>query len=78
MHDAQLQHLIKMVNQIAANQPSGDNGAEERVAMHLQKFWARGMKQQIIDYADQDGTALSPLARQAVARLKALRQAKAG
>ncbi|MEA3249991.1 MAG: formate dehydrogenase subunit delta [Pseudomonadota bacterium] len=75
MSDQQLQQLIKMVNQIAANQHGDSSTAAQRVTTHLQKFWARSMKARIIDYLDSDGADLSPLAREAVACLKHERQA---
>lgn len=75
MSDHQLQHLIKMVNQISANMHGAtDEQAADKVATHLQKFWARGMKAQIIVYADSDGAQLSPVSRQAIEHLKASRQ----
>ncbi|MGM8851927.1 formate dehydrogenase subunit delta [Salinicola halophyticus] len=66
--------LIKMVNQIGANNlHHGDDAqAAELVATHLKKFWARSMKRQIIDYADTDGSELSPVSRLAIARLKTM------
>ncbi|MFC0336776.1 formate dehydrogenase subunit delta [Kushneria avicenniae] len=66
--------LIKMVNQISANNRhhDSDEAAAEQIAGHLKKFWARDMKRQIIDYADQDGSELDPVSRQAVARLKTM------
>jgi formate dehydrogenase subunit delta len=70
--DQQLEHLIKMINQIGANnlhQGEGDEAAD-MVATHLKKFWARSMKKQIIEYAQSDGAELSPVSKLAVARLK--------
>lgn len=75
MSDRQLRQLIHMVNQIAANQHGDQSTAAQRVTTHLQKFWARSMKAQIIDYLDSDGSQLSPVAREAVSDLKRLRQA---
>jgi formate dehydrogenase subunit delta len=66
------QALIDMANQIAANLavgPGDEVAAAERVADHLRRFWARRMKQQLSDYAREDGSGLSPLARAALARL---------
>ncbi len=73
MSNSQLNQLIHMANQIAANNTHHDDDAEaaQMVASHLKRFWARAMKQQIISYADSDGSALSPVARQAVAELAA-------
>lgn len=75
MSDQQLQHLVRMVNQIAANQHGDKAQAAQSVATHLQKFWARSMKAQIIAYLDDNGSELSPLAREAVVRLRHARQA---
>ncbi|WP_456268381.1 formate dehydrogenase subunit delta [Kushneria sp. AK178] len=66
--------LIKMVNQISANNRhhDSDEAAAEQIAGHLKKFWARDMKRQIIDYAETDGSELDPVARLAVIRLKTM------
>lgn len=77
MSDPQLEHLIKMINQIGANNLHHGEGdkAAEMVATHLKKFWARSMKDQIIAYAESDGADLSPVSKLAVARLKEARVA---
>lgn len=69
-HD-QGQTLVNMVNQIAANLSGGRETAEtvEGVCSHLEKFWARAMKQRIVACLDEPDCGLEPLARQAVARL---------
>ena len=66
---SQLDSLIHMANQIAANNTHRGDSAAEYVHMHLKKFWARSMKRQIIAYIQQDGSELLPSARQAVERL---------
>ena len=66
---SQLDSLIRMANQIAANNTHRGDTAAEYVQTHLKKFWARSMKRQIIAYLQQDGSELLPLARQAVERL---------
>lgn len=67
----QLQTLVKMINQIADNTPA--SGDEEKdaaaVAAHVQKFWAKPMKQQIRQYQESDGGDLNPLAAKAVSQL---------
>lgn len=68
MSRSQLDALIHMVNQIATHNAHYAD-ATERVHAHLQKFWARGMKRQIVVYLDEDGSQLSPLALAAVERL---------
>jgi len=71
MGQYQLNSLIKMANQIAANNTHiGDETAEaEMVANHLSKFWARSMKAQIRDYLESDGSELLPIAKKAIAQL---------
>ncbi|WP_020680904.1 formate dehydrogenase subunit delta [Marinobacterium rhizophilum] len=68
----QLDTLIHMANQIADN--NSHYGTQEeaaaRVASHLTKFWARSMKQQIIDYLHSDGSKLNPLAQIAIAQMQ--------
>jgi formate dehydrogenase subunit delta len=68
MANHQLTSLIKMANQIAANNTHiGDDTAEATmVAEHLTKFWARSMKAQITDYLNEDGSELLPVAKQAI------------
>ncbi|WP_299199774.1 formate dehydrogenase subunit delta [uncultured Amphritea sp.] len=68
MANHQLTSLIRMANQIAANNTHiGDETAEaEMIANHLTKFWARSMKQQIAEYLNQGGDELSPIARKAI------------
>lgn len=69
MSRSQLDSLIHMANQIAANNAHYGDATVERVHIHLKKFWARSMKRQIVEYLQQDGSQLSPLAREAVALL---------
>lgn len=71
MSDQQLQHLIKMINQIGANNLHHDNDDEaaETVSRHLRKFWAPSMREEIAQYAATDGSELSPISRLAISRL---------
>lgn len=73
MSDQQLNNLIKMLEQIIANNlHHGDDAQVAAVAAeHLHNFWARSMKQLIINCADQHPERLSTVAQQAVALLKA-------
>ncbi|GGY77107.1 formate dehydrogenase subunit delta [Marinobacter zhanjiangensis] len=77
MSDQQLRNLIRMINQISINNlhQGDENQAAEVVATHVKKFWARSMKQQIIDYAESDGTELSTVSRLAVKQLAVPQQA---
>ncbi|MCV6589050.1 MAG: formate dehydrogenase subunit delta [Marinobacterium sp.] len=67
----ELDRLIQMANHIAAhNDFHGDTTqAAAATASHLRKFWARAMKESIIRYVAEDGTALSPAARLAIQQL---------
>ncbi|MTI64601.1 formate dehydrogenase subunit delta [Methylophaga sp.] len=70
MSHKQLDTLIRMINQIAANNGAYPHDeAAERVASHLQRFWARSMKTMIIEYRLSEGDELSPIAKEAVAIL---------
>ena len=71
MNDVELNHLIKMLNQVTENLTQGDEDevAAARVADHLKRFWAPGMKERIKSYAEDSGEELSPVARLAVAEI---------
>jgi len=73
MSETELSRLIHMANHIAANNDFQSNTTESAAttASHIRKFWARSMKQQIIDYVAQDGSELCPAARLAVQQLDA-------
>ncbi len=73
MSHSQLDQLIHMANQIADNNLHHGDETEsvQIVSDHLMRFWARAMKQQIVAYANNDGSQLTPLARKAVAELSA-------
>lgn len=73
-HD-QMAQLVRMVNQIATNL-SHERDAATRVRVHLEKFWARSMKQRLIDGLDQIGHELNPLAHEAATQLAASEAAK--
>ncbi|NCO87216.1 MAG: formate dehydrogenase subunit delta [Rhodobacterales bacterium] len=63
--------LTRMANQIAAffaTQPGTDQPAE--VVAHLRAFWSPRMRDALCALADADDAALSPLAREAVRRLR--------
>lgn len=72
MSEQQLNSLIKMLEQIVANNLHHGDEAQVAavVAEHLHNFWARSMKQLIITYADNEPAGLSTIAQQAVAMLK--------
>jgi formate dehydrogenase subunit delta len=71
MATAELQHLIKMVNQIAKNIAAGESQKDviEKTAGHIQRFWAGSMKREIVGYVECGGEGLDPLALSAVQQL---------
>ena len=71
MSATELDHLIKMINQIADNIAIGDDEATTapKVAAHINSFWARPMKEKITDYAASDGEGLNAVAKIAVTQL---------
>ncbi len=71
MSATELDHLIKMINQIADNIAVGQGDAvtAPKVAHHIDLFWARPMKEKIIDYAARDGEQLNAAARMAVSQI---------
>lgn len=72
MSDRELEHLIKMINQIADNIAIGEGGdiAANKVADHIKRFWAPRMKQIIIRYGDEGGEKLVSPAKAAILLLK--------
>lgn len=73
MPDVELEHLIKMINQISENIACSESDASRvsAIAAHVEKFWARSMKKKILAYADADGSMLNPLSKKAVQKLTA-------
>ena len=70
MSDGQLNQLVRMANQIAANMAHLDEeAAAAELARHLKRFWAPSMRQQLCDYAAGNGAGLAPAVRLAVAQI---------
>lgn len=67
-----IERLIKMANDIGDffNAESDKELAAEGVKQHLTRSWEPRMRRAIIEYAQQDGTALSHLVKTAVSRLE--------
>lgn len=67
MSQSQLEHLVVMANQIAANLCHGEESEQvAAVASHIVRFWAAPMKAKIVDYLNEGGEGLAPVAAQAV------------
>ncbi len=73
MPDVEVEHLIKMINQIADNIAIGesDEMTVDKLVAHIKRFWARSMIQKIVEYAESDGEELQAVSKQAVAQLAA-------
>ncbi|HEC72745.1 MAG TPA: formate dehydrogenase [Methylophaga aminisulfidivorans] len=62
----QVETLVKMLNQITANNTAYEtNEAAERVANHITRFWARSMKEDLQEYVEAGGDDLSPVSEMA-------------
>jgi formate dehydrogenase subunit delta len=67
-----IERLIKMANDISQffNAETDKEIAAEGVTKHILRSWDPRMRRAIIAYCQQDGSALSDLARIAVSRLE--------
>jgi formate dehydrogenase subunit delta len=72
MSDTELEHLIKMLNQIADNVAIGESDelVARGVANHVERFWAPSMREKINRYADSDGEKLQAASKLAIELLK--------
>ncbi len=66
--DIELQHLIQMLGDIERNLAFYPD-AGERIAEHLQKYWAPSMRQRILEFARGGGEGLTDLSRAALKKL---------
>ncbi len=68
-----IERLIKMANDISNffNTETDKELAAEGVKKHLLRAWEPRMRHEIIAYYQQDGSGLSPLAKEAVKMLAA-------
>ena len=65
----EIDQLVKMANQIADNF-SFHEDAVDRLADHLQRFWAPSMRKKLIEFLDAGGGGLKPDVIAAVKRLQ--------
>jgi len=71
MSSSQIENLVSMLNQIANNNnyKKTDEETAKIVANHVKKFWARSMKETIVNHAVSDGAQLSIIIKIAIAQL---------
>ncbi len=62
-------HLVSMANDIAANLGFLAD-ADERIADHLNRFWAPRMRELLIEYVASDGRGLSAAVLPALEKLQ--------
>lgn len=62
-------HLVSMANDIAANL-SFQDGADAKIADHINRFWAPRMRGLLLDYAAEDGEGLSEALLPALDRVR--------
>ena len=58
MANSETNHLVSMANDIAANLSFQCN-ADERIADHINRFWAPRMRKLLLEYAANGGQGLS-------------------
>jgi formate dehydrogenase subunit delta len=68
MPDSELEHLVQMANQIAANFRFNAD-TEDRIVDHLTRFWAPSMRQQLVHHVQQGAAGLEPEVIAAAGRL---------
>jgi len=69
MHNTETAHLVTMANDIAANLAFQDD-ADEKVADHINRFWAPRMRSLLLEYASGDGQGLSDALKPALPKLR--------
>ncbi len=62
-------HLVTMANDIATNLGFQDD-ADEKVADHINRFWAPRMRGLLLEYANNDGQGLSDALIPALQKLR--------
>ena len=58
MANSETNHLVSMANDIAANL-SFQSNADERIADHINRFWAPRMRKLLLEHAAGGGEGLS-------------------
>ena len=69
MTSSETSHLVSMANDIAANL-SFERNAEDRIADHINRFWAPRMRKLLLEYAASGGQGLSDALLPALKKLR--------
>jgi formate dehydrogenase subunit delta len=68
----EIDQLVKMANQIAANFKFHEDGVE-RLADHLRRFWAPVMIRQLSEYYDAGGSGVDEMVAGALQQVRSAR-----
>ena len=68
--DTETAHLVSMANDIAVNLEFQDEAAE-KIADHINRFWAPRMRRLLLEYASNDGQGLTYALKPALRKLRA-------
>jgi formate dehydrogenase subunit delta len=69
MANTETTHLVSMANDIAANL-SFQGDAADKIADHINRFWAPRMRQLLLEYAADDGQGLSEALLPALGKIR--------
>lgn len=69
MANSEINHLVSMANDIAANL-SFERDTDERIADHINRFWAPRMRKLLLEYAASGGQGLSDALLPALNKLR--------
>lgn len=69
MEQNEIDHLVKMANDIAANL-SFQAGSDERIADHINRFWAPRMRRLLIKHAADNPGELSDTLLAAIKKVR--------
>ena len=69
MPNTETTHLVSMANDIAANL-SFQGDAADKIADHINRFWAPRMRQLLLEYAEDDGQGLSEALLSALEKIR--------
>jgi formate dehydrogenase subunit delta len=69
MANTETTHLVSMANDIAANL-SFQGDAADKIADHINRFWAPRMRKLLLEYAADDGQGLSEALLPALGKIR--------
>ncbi len=64
MTGTQVEHLVKMAQQIALNMAAEGDAQVDKTAAHIRKFWTPAMRQSLVEYMQAPPEEVPPLVRE--------------